>query len=663
MEIADRRPPPPPTSASESPNTTHFPINDLPAEILSKIFKHATPHYLIWDAIEPYCWMPQPLSPTAIGSVCRYWRAITLANPILWSTIETHGTTQSTISYIRLCLARSGPFCLIDINYTYPGPNADSQITEDSDLEDVTKVMELLITNISRWRRVKFVFDDPRHYRTLADVPPGSAINLVAADINFLARKGASSQGYLKAWKVFESAPALRELCLHDPVIARPESLFWNRLTSLNLSHGYGDWVLVNIIPHLHSVEEITIQVIHPRIHEDTVTLTKLRYLTICGGSYSIHAFLHWLRAPSLLHLEMQSLDPLDPMSHHLHDFLARSQCNLQSLRIWGHYSDLDLAESLTSIHLRSLEDLDLSGGIGNDIITALTLSRGGEGNCPRLRRIVLSLHTWTDGLLGQCILSRVTGGGCLAIAIVSISSFGTHISDLDKEILSQCTGPQRYIKLRWELRHSDHNPVNCDTFAGYYFFCDEYGLRLLFLISRFGTRRPPGCMEDIETAPALHRLRIGNRSIVQVKAGIWRRLTHLELPSLENLKLMGVLKQSSNLQELRVAVFSHHFPDIVPVLLSNLTDRYIHAQDSMYTPFLRLIEALSLQHLNIHRPRHYINGEVSDLHNFLDFVWRSQCDLRRLALDDAFLSDSGVVKFFGPQPRCNSYKSLSSGK
>ncbi|KAF8645757.1 hypothetical protein AX16_007624 [Volvariella volvacea WC 439] len=440
----------------------HFPINELPVELLCRVFKCATLAASLWEEhllrVGVRAKELTPHSPTTITHVCRHWRRVAIAEGTLWSTIKASGTSENALQHVQLYLARSGSSCPLDIDYTIP-PSAGIEL----DALAVARLVKLLVDNVSRWRKVKFYFYTLGQFQALLDIPPNSATNLVAAHLSFFGLE--DEKDPLDARKLLQAAPVLQELGTSDFGVLRNPEFLRDHITCLHLSNmteaRYRD--ILKHTPHLKELWAAGTSDSSP--DQAPIILPNLLELyssSILGLYHPKNTILRLLQAPSLKHL---NINHNVNFSHHegpfkfqdLENFLTRSKCNLKSLSIVDNtLTDDHLAKWLSLAPLESLEELFLRLGLAtvDKTIQALTLSKDGQHVCARLKILKLfRCKTSRDGIIGECIRSRVEAGvGTLVAATVQLVG-NAHDYTQDIGILTKCDDPTRNIS--YELRDS----------------------------------------------------------------------------------------------------------------------------------------------------------------------------------------------------------------
>ncbi|KAF8645719.1 hypothetical protein AX16_007588 [Volvariella volvacea WC 439] len=431
----------------QSHQLQYFPINELPVEVLCRVFKHAIQRRSTWEDFlrrsrMGYVESPD-FSPTMLTHICQHWRRVALAEPTLWSIIKATGASENTFQHVQLYLARSGNSCPLDITYTSPA-SIESSITQK-----VLRLTKLFVDNISRWRTINFTFHVPDHCKSFSAIPLNSSTSLISATLHF--RSVWSLSGPFDVWNTLQSAQALVELRVLNPMILRYPAPQWNSITHLLLPPLEPN-LLRDILRKSPNLTELWASLSGG--HETSETLILLpKLLTLypnLGSGSRTNSFLRIIQAPSLEHLHI-SHSEFDPMGLNLDDldtFLSRSGCNLKGLSLNDfHIPDYKLAGGLCSARLASLEELRLRGLIGDNTIQALTLSEDGQGACSRLKRLELfRCKTSRDGLIGNCIRSRATETDSMVVAKVQMERTENHDYARDIQILAECDDPSRSI-------------------------------------------------------------------------------------------------------------------------------------------------------------------------------------------------------------------------
>ncbi|KAJ7225235.1 hypothetical protein B0H12DRAFT_276986 [Mycena haematopus] len=229
-----------------------YPVLTLPTELTSQIFIHLLP---IYPAVPPLTGLD---SPSSLTYVCRHWREVALATPVLWRAIKFDYSSEGIVLYEQLrhiCdvwIKRSGSYLLsIDI---------------DVDGQDHTIFTKPLVMAAARWEHLKL--NGPASFlHQLGDVMPmlrSLDFNLFAVGSNICA---------------FYDVPQLRTVVLTGSVISTV-TLPWAQLTCLTLNYGDIDQCIqilvqaLNVVQSRASSSEIV----------DLEDLLLAEHAAVCGG-------------------------------------------------------------------------------------------------------------------------------------------------------------------------------------------------------------------------------------------------------------------------------------------------------------------------------------------------------------------------------------------
>lgn len=111
------------TSYIHTIKNSHKGVCSLPGELFDKIFSLTAYHL---DDFMPFStpvqWRDLSWHPSVLSGVCRYWRAVTLSYPSMWSTIYLGDTGgYAGLEFARMCLRRSyGSLLRVYINCFQP---------------------------------------------------------------------------------------------------------------------------------------------------------------------------------------------------------------------------------------------------------------------------------------------------------------------------------------------------------------------------------------------------------------------------------------------------------------------------------------------------------------------------------------------------------------
>lgn len=303
-------------------------INELPVEILVKIFAHV----LHSDCREPkdfFCHEIQrrissgssPTTPLVMTHVSRFWREVVHSAPILWSTIKVLCPLTTDVEYISFLLGKTGncPLNLSLEQYMTPDPAS-------------LAIANLFVSQAHRWRSVSFTF-----YRCIQDVFGG----LTPGDVPLLEDYRVRLDGWdpdriERVFEVLHSSNKLKSIDWGKSLSGRMIELPWSRLTEITLhcmELSHHAFVSLSQCEHLTTLRmRRVVHVIFP-----TVVFSRLEKL-VCDRHGNFQAIFNALTLPALVELELTDRNPLPVASvNALGALLDRSRCTLHTLSIDGH--------------------------------------------------------------------------------------------------------------------------------------------------------------------------------------------------------------------------------------------------------------------------------------------------------------------------------------
>ncbi|KAF7375380.1 hypothetical protein MSAN_00425600 [Mycena sanguinolenta] len=288
-------------------------VRRIPTDVLAEIFNWTVPDEARKHATNRCPWV--------LGRVCSRWRALSLALPELWTTIDR----KLPLAMVKAHLDRSIPYPLtVELGFSDTGS------------------VELLIACSSRWE--------------VADVEMrafmGPALGAVQGRIPVLRRLRYNDNNGFRSFGAFENAPALRDVALSGK--ASP-LLPWGQLERLNLklSNSAG----LSQLWQAHNLVELSVT---GRPHEplsvaNLMELPRLRTLLIKDG-----LFLESLSLPALEDLYVS----MDVSS--LPSFLQRSNCQLKKFTTdvqcvsASIIAVLEHTSSLVELRITAIQDVHL---------------------------------------------------------------------------------------------------------------------------------------------------------------------------------------------------------------------------------------------------------------------------------------------------------------
>ncbi|KAJ6589352.1 hypothetical protein B0H19DRAFT_1226897 [Mycena capillaripes] len=292
-----------------------YPVLTLPNEIVSEIFLRFLPVYPLRPPLTGI------LSPTLLTHICRRWREIALATPILWRGIMISNGDVALGSLLRICdmwLSRSG-CCPLSI-----------RMDRDEDEVADESFLAAIVPHCARWEHLELCLSS-------------SDLHTIERPMPFLHHLSLILQDYLGNKPAFFDVPLLRTVVLNDQA-ALGVILPWAQLTSLTLKHVY---------PHeCVPVLQQTSNLVHCELQLFTfggddqlpdITLSQLESLTLMARA-PIVGYLETFIVPGLHKLEIAGYllgsSPIDSLA----SFISKSGCKLQEVRITG---DRELYQSV----------------------------------------------------------------------------------------------------------------------------------------------------------------------------------------------------------------------------------------------------------------------------------------------------------------------------
>ncbi|KAF7293039.1 F-box domain-containing protein [Mycena indigotica] len=287
------------------------PARALPAEILSEIF-----FWVAMDGEPQRRHRPRGPPPWRLGLVCRYWRNIALALPVLWSRFSVGGhetrarppSDRQQHAFVAQAeqLARSGRSPLF-VSFTWSKDSVDTTIS----------LMGMLMEHSGRWKEFAFY--------AIHDVDTFFAfLRPISGRLSTVENLRCSCYHPLNSpVDLFSDVPRLAEL---DFMVERNDiEMPWHRVTKC-----YMEGLLEEHLPSLelaHNLVELFLNVQPPDFLDpepDTITLPRLRTLFVLET-----VVLRFFTTPELQRLHLTSGD-LDLAA----EFFKRSQCQLDILAL-----------------------------------------------------------------------------------------------------------------------------------------------------------------------------------------------------------------------------------------------------------------------------------------------------------------------------------------
>ncbi|KAJ7028580.1 hypothetical protein C8F04DRAFT_63226 [Mycena alexandri] len=298
-----------------------YPVLTLPNEIISEIFVHFLP---VYPACPPLTGI---LSPTNLTQICRKWRELALATPLLWRAIRlafdpTIPLPQHT-QKIDTWLSMSG-CCPTSVEI----PKLGGVQANDSRTNWESKVLVVLAPHHGRCEHLKLKLDYlPRDRRLLPFTRPMPLLRHLDFTVKFI-REDDSSDPF-----VFVEAPLLFSVVLDRPT-ATKFILPWAQLTSMTLGPLYPS--------ECAAVLKKTPNLVHCKLDFiagngsalPNLIFLRLESLILDGWHMSMDSGNFDL--PALRKLQITEFLLRPNPCHSLASFLSKSRCKLPKICING---------------------------------------------------------------------------------------------------------------------------------------------------------------------------------------------------------------------------------------------------------------------------------------------------------------------------------------
>ncbi|KAF7296864.1 F-box domain-containing protein [Mycena indigotica] len=371
------------------------PIRRMPEDIMRLIFMNTLPEHrnAVIDASE---------GPLLLVQVCRYWRELTLATPLLWSSIHLvvaqvfHDSLRPETwtspelppgpefpQYVApdlstwLVRGKNAPLNItVTMHSLKTGPRSRMVAEADSHMDETsaTRVPPFLRSLISvsyRWRDVELVIWDVDHAQVLCKILPEDVPQLESLTLHFILDTEsfpAHSQLQLLA------TPSLRSLCLRGPhpYPAFPASVLWQNIEALTLELDITELSdPESPLPFLHecvSLEELSLTIsrslddsedsefphLPSNIHN--IILPQLETLDL-GQEFGVF----WNNISSIITpLHAPRLQALDLTRGRIHESNLQILAHIDHLRVLA----LRLDDITTSVFLSALECVPMLEGL-----------------------------------------------------------------------------------------------------------------------------------------------------------------------------------------------------------------------------------------------------------------------------------------------------------
>ncbi|QRV82248.1 F-box-like protein [Ceratobasidium sp. AG-Ba] len=365
------------------------PVRKLPADILADIF------LMLFES--------DPLVAWKLSAVNRQWRTTALTTPLLWSKIRIQPPAMPTGNAVRLWVERSGNSCPLDIEISLAPPanwqpsttisRADREAQRD-EVQWGHVVMSHLGSQVHRWRR--FVYRAERLFMFLGALNVafggGSAplLEEFVVDCGDVGHHHVSSDPwcYLPTSTTC-TVPSMKALDLRNVPFTwnSPMLRGLDRLALADQSHPVASASrlsvdrLLTVLSKNPDLEELSLElrcapaILPPK----SLTLRKLKSLTIAGGDAHTLEFLEHLTLPALTTLSVRLSVP-EPVDDALQSLLTRSG-NPPIKRFACHPAYADEFPSRAVAALPGITHLEMLEMMPRDVLVQLTPSSNDSGS------------------------------------------------------------------------------------------------------------------------------------------------------------------------------------------------------------------------------------------------------------------------------------------
>ncbi|KAH6886638.1 hypothetical protein BKA70DRAFT_1334706 [Coprinopsis sp. MPI-PUGE-AT-0042] len=318
---------------------------DLPVEILLEIFLQYLPRTLDKEGRRAF---------QSIRTVSPKWRSISLASPVLWSSVSVTRRNDDPFcnrSYPRLLdgwISRAGPSVLLELEYE------DFSVRH---FEDKTVMESLIRRHQARWRRLSLSIESPCFMDIVPGLPSSNWLNLNTLALWFYDFVDQDPGQFTKALNALDNITSLRRLSIQDSAVY--EGI--RRYGPINLAELHIDLDETfdinysNFISSYPSLTKLTLNI--PPYHD--MEIPPGFHLTLpCLSTFVYHSsgftLLDHLTTAALVDLEIEiKQHRSDPENEILARFLTRCTSSLKSIALSSHPSESLMAQILPLFSIR----------------------------------------------------------------------------------------------------------------------------------------------------------------------------------------------------------------------------------------------------------------------------------------------------------------------
>ncbi|KAJ7459246.1 hypothetical protein FB451DRAFT_1563663 [Mycena latifolia] len=312
-----------------------YPVDTLPNEIISEIFLSFIPPYPEAPPFEG------PLSPVALGQICRKWREIAFSTPSLWRamnlTLVYEEDFPALMDILSTWLSRSR-MCPLSITLIGPWYGSGFSVPEDG----LASFVCAILPHRERWDALELYLPIPCLRLFSGPMPMLDRLTVGPTEYPEESSPGVTVDGPISP---FDGAPNLRHVRLTDGCSPAFITLPWSQLTSITTSTLY-EFEAYRILKNASALLSFK-TILDPEpslvalaLDEEVPPLLYLKVLVLEGEGdpNSEHSrMLQKLTLPALTFLQINerwldhnSGDPCDILLA----FITKSQCTLESLHV-----------------------------------------------------------------------------------------------------------------------------------------------------------------------------------------------------------------------------------------------------------------------------------------------------------------------------------------
>ncbi|KAK7038180.1 HORMA domain-containing protein [Favolaschia claudopus] len=409
-------------------------IRDFPPELLELIFLECH------NEIDFRSMLPLD-TPLLLTRTCKRWDKIARGFPPLWSklrVVASHAESEPPVRVVEKWMEHSGSHPL-SLSLVCQRPDTTSRALEKQTIDDgqegptgVSRVLELFLLNIYRWRDILFDFSQhapPRHYPpSLTEQGAPQLERFEIYPFSWSRLLGSLTVPWLDG---VLSAPVLTSFVSHHGQF--PSSFLlhvpWEQLTYVHLESGLSDFACLFILQsacnliecHLLNIRSVALDVTPASDAELSPVLPRLKKLGLASQVWFGKIF-NPLITPNLTKLELGTRSMQMRWTRpQFMDFLRRSGCSIESLTLRDMFVSrlgetgliellMHLSDSLTDLRITS-DHPGTPVGIRDSMLHALSYRPESPVLCSQLESLVLQVGAFaTDGELGKMVQSRWKG-------------------------------------------------------------------------------------------------------------------------------------------------------------------------------------------------------------------------------------------------------------